>query len=237
MSSLPYFIWNGVRSDTMGVIVSSYPAITRPKERVSQVTIPGRSGDLTIAQGACPVYESYLRTCECYIRPSADLNAIMAWLKGAGTVIFGNEPNRLYEARIINQIDFEQIMRGRAFRSFNIPFQCQPYKYLYPAANSFTVNSSGTTITNPGSVEAEPILLVSITGSGTLTLGGGAISITSDWRVRIDVKKRLVTNADMTSNWNYRVSGDLPTIPPGDSLVSFTDGISAVVITPQWRYI
>lgn len=221
----------------MGVIVSTYPTISRPKERVSQVTIPGRSGDLTIAQGTYPVYESYLRTCECYIRPSADLNAIMAWLKGSGTVVFGNEPNRLYEARIINQIDFDQIIKGRGFRSFDIPFQCQPYKYLYPAASSIVISQSGSTIANPGSVEAEPMLVVSMTGSGTLTLGGGAIDIVSDWRVRIDVKTRLITDYDRTANWAYRVTGELPTIPPGDSLVSFTGGITAVTITPQWRFI
>ena len=42
----PYFLWNGVSSEDYGIMVSEYPAIARPKERVSQITIPGRDGVL-----------------------------------------------------------------------------------------------------------------------------------------------------------------------------------------------
>ena len=111
-------------------MVSEYPVISRPKERVSQITIPGRSGVLMLPESDLPVYEPVLRTAQCWIRPDADIDAICAWLQGSGSVVFGNEPNRSYDARIINQIDFSKILRGRGFRSFAVPFQCQPYKRL-----------------------------------------------------------------------------------------------------------
>ena len=123
-------------------MVSEYPAISRPKERVSQITIPGRSGVLMLPENGLPVYEPVLRTAQCWVRPDADIDAICAWLQGSGSVVFGNEPDRSYDARIINQIDFSKILRGRGFRSFAVPFQCQPYKRLYPPAEDITLTAS-----------------------------------------------------------------------------------------------
>ena len=45
--SHPYFLWKGNSSEDYGIMVSEYPAISRPKERVNQITIPraGRRAD------------------------------------------------------------------------------------------------------------------------------------------------------------------------------------------------
>ena len=147
-------------------MVSEYPAISRPKERVSQIAIPGRSGVLMLPESDLPVYEPVLRTAQCRVRPDADIDAICAWLQGSGSVVFGNEPDRSYDARIINQIDFSKILRGRGFRSFAVPFQCQPYKRLYPPAEEMTLTASGMTMHNPGTVPAWPKF--TLYGSGTI---------------------------------------------------------------------
>ncbi len=89
-------------------MVSEYPAISRPKERVNQITIPGRSGVLMLPESDLPVYEPVLRTAQCWVRPDADIDAICAWLQGSGSVVFGNEPDHSYDARIINQIEFSK---------------------------------------------------------------------------------------------------------------------------------
>lgn len=141
-------------------MVSEYPAIARPKEWVSQITIPGRDGVLILPDNDLPVYEPVLKTAQCWVRPGTDIDAICAWLQGSGSVVFGNEPDRSYDARIINQIDFSKILRGRGFRSFAVPFQCQPYKRLYPPAEDITITASGTKIHNPGTVPAWPKITV-----------------------------------------------------------------------------
>ena len=111
----PYFLWNGVSSEDYGIMVSEYPAISRPKERVSQITIPGRSGVLMIPESDLPVYEPVLKTVTCWSRPDADIDLICARLKGSGSVVFGNEPNRSCDARIINQMTMFRatILAGR----------------------------------------------------------------------------------------------------------------------------
>ena len=49
-----------------------------------------------------------------------------------------------------------------------MPFQCQPYKRLYPPAEDINLTASGMTIHNPGTVPAWPKF--TIYGSGTITL-------------------------------------------------------------------
>ena len=38
----PYFIYNGIDSREMGVIITSMPPVIRAEKRVDTITIPGR---------------------------------------------------------------------------------------------------------------------------------------------------------------------------------------------------
>ena len=128
----------------MGIAVNTYPPIVKPRERISQVTIPGRQGDLAIPESnGEPIYEAYLRTVECTLLPDAQLQNVLSWLTGTGSVIFGNEPGMVYTARIVNQISFDKIMRGREHRSFSVPFYCQPLKAAAETEEPVALTASG----------------------------------------------------------------------------------------------
>lgn len=235
MASLPYFIWKGKRSDTMKMIVNEYPPIIRPKERISTVTVLGRPGTLTMAEGE-DVYEPTLRALECTALPGADIEAICAWLKGSGQAIFGNESNRAYEARIINQIDFGKFIRGRKHRSFTIPFYCQPFKYHYPAAADITVTTSGTTITNPGTVKAMPKVAVYGSGEITLTVGIGTVILEGiEGGILIDCAMQDCMSLDKGQLLNHKMTGDFPALAVGANTVRWTGSVLRAVITPNWR--
>ena len=170
ISSAPYFLWKGawdtVAQDSrdMGIVVTEYPPFSRPKERVTNQTIPGRQGQLTFREAEWPVYDQVLRTLQCYTRPGADIGAICAWLSGSGELTLGNDPDYVYDAVIINQIDFRQIMRGNSgYNDFSIPFQCQPFKRM--RENQFitltaTDNAITGVVTNTGHVAVPAILTV-----------------------------------------------------------------------------
>ena len=81
--------------------------------------------------------------------------------------ILANRTGGYYKARIANQIPFEKVLRGNPHCTFAVNFRCYPFFYADAAAD-ITVTTSGTIITNPGSVYSEPILTV--TGSGNITL-------------------------------------------------------------------
>ena len=234
----PFFLWNGVSSEDYGIMVSEYPAISRPKERVSQIAIPGRSGVLMLPESDLPVYEPVLRTAQCWVRPDADIDAICAWLQGSGSVVFGNEPDRSYDARIINQIDFSKILRGRGFRSFAVPFQCQPYKRLYPPAEDITLTASGMTIHNPGTVPAWPKF--TLYGSGTITLitYSGAVVLSGIGNgIVLDWEAQECMSLDGGTLLNDKVDGDPQYLPPGDSVISWTGTVARLVVTPNWRFL
>ena len=61
-------------------------------------------------------------TIECTLLPDAQLQNVLFWLTGTGSVIFGNEPGMVYTARIVNQISFDKIMRGSDHLSFSVHF-------------------------------------------------------------------------------------------------------------------
>ena len=46
-----WLIWNGVNSLDYGMHALAQPSFTTPKERLSTVNVPGRSGALTITEG------------------------------------------------------------------------------------------------------------------------------------------------------------------------------------------
>lgn len=234
----PYFVWNGHAAYEFGVIVSEYPPIMRPKERVTTKTVPGKGGHLTFLETvAVPVYESYLRVVHCYIRPGASIQAIEQWLTGSGIVIFGNEPDRYYNARIINNFDFNKIVRGKQYYEFDVPFYCQPYKGLVPIEENIVINTTGATIQNPGNVPALPKVTLFGAGEITFTLGGGMVQLTNiiDGIV-MDWENQECTSLDGGFLLNNRVSGT-QYIPIGTSVVSWTGNVIQAVIQPNWRWI
>ena len=236
--SHPYFLWKGQSSTDYGIIVSEYPDIVKPKERVQQITIPGRSGVLILPEGDLPVYETILKTVQCWIRPDVDIERICSWLHGSGSVVFGNEPARSYDARIINQIDFSKILRRRRYRSFAVPFQCQPTKRLYPPAEDIVLTASGMTITNPGTAPAWP--KITVYGSGTITLttysnavvlNGISNGIVLDWEAQ------ECTSLDGGTLLNDKVEGDPQYLPPGGSTITWSGTVARIVVQPNWRFL
>ena len=179
-----------------------------------------------------------LRTAQCWVRPDADIDAICVWLRGSGSVVFGNEPDRSYDARIINQIDFSKILRGRGFRSFAVPFQCQPYKRLYPPAEDITLTASGMTIHNPGTVPAWPKF--TLYGSGTITLitYSGAVILSGIGNgIVLDWEAQECTSLDGGQLLNDKVDGNPQYLPPGESAISWTGTVAKLIVTPNWRYL
>lgn len=134
-----YFLWNGRDSREMGVIVDRYPVLTRPQERTEQVEVPGRQGALTFLEDEEPMYQTFVTTVQCFLARDADPGQAAAWLTGSGTLVLGCAPHRSLEARIINKIDYELLLRHRKMASFAIPFQCQPLRGQYPPPGAVTI--------------------------------------------------------------------------------------------------
>ena len=84
-----WFIWNGVRSDEKHIVLNEAPKIVRPEERIEHVTIPGRSGDMTLTEGD-DIYQSYIQTFTIAVEGEANVPEVENWLKGAGVLTLSN---------------------------------------------------------------------------------------------------------------------------------------------------
>ncbi|NEZ97911.1 phage tail protein, partial [Clostridium botulinum] len=153
------FIWKGIHSNEKGLKIISLPNITTPEKREEKIIIPGRDGYLTQSDGS---YEGEVKPVEFDIKHD-NFDEIKTWLNGSGEVIFSNEPDRYYKAKIINKLDLARVLEK--FHSGIIQFDCQPFGYLQEESLQII---TPTTIYNQTNKDSEPYIRVY--GSGTITL-------------------------------------------------------------------
>ena len=119
-----YIIINGTNSNTInGLGINELPPISKPPLRVQTEEIDGRDGDISTNLG----YGAYDKTISIGLFGTGyDINEVISFFNGEGTVVFSNEPDKYYKYKIINQIDYEALLK---FKSASITFHCQPFKY------------------------------------------------------------------------------------------------------------
>lgn len=226
-----WFEWNGVRCTEHGIHVSEQPPVTLPSERATFTNVPGRSGSLTTLEGN-EVYDDLLLTATCFISDPSRIPDIAAWLRGSGTVTFANRQGGFYHARIVNQISFEKILRGNPHRSFAVNFRCQPFWYMTDV-QTITLTTSGTFITNPGSVSSDPV--ITVYGNGEVTLMVGMTIVELDVSGSITLDTPLMEAYSGIASMNSAMSGDFPVLLPGQNAISWTGNVTKVEIQPNWR--
>ena len=118
-----YCILNGKKSTLIkGLLIQSLPSISKPLMRTRIDQIDGRDGDLVTKLG----YSSYDKEMSVGLFGDFDIDEVIQYFDSEGTVIFSNEPDKFYKYQIIQQIDFERLIR---FRTATVTFHCQPFKY------------------------------------------------------------------------------------------------------------
>jgi len=118
-----YVIINGVNSLSIkGLAISKLPSISKPPLRVMTEEIDGRDGDIITELG----YGSYDKELVIGLYENYDINEIIGFFNQEGTIVFSNEDDKYYNFKIINQIDYEALIK---FRTANVTLHCQPFKY------------------------------------------------------------------------------------------------------------
>lgn len=118
-----YIELNGEKSSNVkGLIIQSLPPITKPKMRTSIEDIDGRDGDIVTRLG----YAAYDKELSIGLHGDFDIDDAIAFFDSEGEVVFGNEPDKYYRYQILNQIDFERLVR---FRKAKVKMHVQPFKY------------------------------------------------------------------------------------------------------------
>ena len=118
-----YIILNDVNSNTInGLLIQELPPISKPKMRTQIEEIDGRAGDIVTQLG----YAAYTKTISIGLYGDFDIDEVISYFNSAGTVVFSNEPDKYYNYEIIDQIDFNRLVR---FRTAKVKMHVQPFKY------------------------------------------------------------------------------------------------------------
>ena len=225
-----YFVFNGMHSDEIGVHVLKLPSITRAAERIENITIPGRSGNLHEHEGA---YDSYTKSVECLLKKGADVDKVAATLRGSGEIILSNEPDKKYRVTVINQIDIAYA--AMRFQNFILQLDTQPFKYSASVEDVLELTGPQR-IYNPGTYYSEPIITIYGTGNVTLDINGKSYTVGNiDGHVTINAEIQEIYKNNVNKNNTYKTA-DFPTLDAGASDISWTGNVSKVIIQPNWRW-
>lgn len=220
-------IWNNVRAEDMGVKIISLPPIGLSIEKLEEKEREGTDGTLTYKYG----YTSDEKEVEAdYIGDNP--MKVANWLQGTGKVIFGNLPDRYYKARINNIIPLEEVIR-KGLYNFPIKFKCQPFGYLLEGEYPIEVSKSGTVLCNvKATYKSLPLITVYGAGSGVLTINSINYTITNiGSSISLDSEILEV----LENKGEYFESDVFPELSTGENTISFSGGITKVVIVPRWR--
>jgi phage-related protein len=221
------FIWNGISSDDMGVKVVSLPPISLSEENIDEITIEGRDGFLTDFKG----YSGDTKKVEADYYGDNPY-AICEWLRGNGEVIFNNQEEFYYKARITNQIPLEEIIKKQMY-NFLIQFRCQPFKYFINGKNKKTITVKETTLNNFGNFKALPTITVYGSGNITININGRAFTI-SNLSNSITVISEI---EEVLDGKGKLMEGYFPYFDPGKNTISWSGSVTKLEVTPNWRVI
>lgn len=128
-----YIIINGLKSTSIrGLMIQSLPPITKPLIRNEIEEIDGRDGDIITRLG----YSAYDKEITIGLYGNYKIDDVIDYFDQSGTIIFSNEPDKYYKFDMLNQIDFEKLMR---FKTATVSMHVQPFKYS-AVEESFTYN-------------------------------------------------------------------------------------------------
>lgn len=234
-----YIILNGNNSNNLtGLLISKLPPITKPKQRTQTKEIDGRDGDIVTTLG----YGAYDKSIDIGLYGNFNLDDIMTFFNSSGTVTFSNEEDKYYNYQIVDQIDYERLIR---FRTAKVKMHVQPFKYsAVEGIRTYNItNQDEITINNNGNYTAKPV--ITIAGSGTINLSVNGYEVLvielgeTASTITIDTANMEAYNQNTSQLMNRSVTGDYDNLylNAGKNTISWTGTITQIQIQNYSRWL
>lgn len=226
------FTYNGVSSATYGIIVEHRPPHTVAKQVIESISIPGRSGALLFDTGA---YNNTTVTYQCVYRGNVRANAVTLanWLYQSDYCELTDDYEPLYYRKAIyaSPLAVNDILNvaGRV----NISFDCKPQRYLVTGKTAISP-AKNSSITNDYR-DALPVITVTGSGNGTLTIGNTTVTITGQsGALVLDSERQTAEIGGNNANGIISLSNGFPVLANGSTTVTWTGGVSSISVVPNW---
>jgi len=238
-----WFIYNGTRSDSLGVILTSPPNETVPERDIETVSILGRNGDLTIDNGR---WKNTTRSYDCVLLPRNEesyrsecsiLANFLCPSAGYSRLEDSFSPDIFRLGRLVGGFDVKSVMELAG--QFTAKFNCKPQRFLKTGERKIAFSGTGK-LNNPTNCRALPLVYVYGSGAGSITLGATTVNITT-----MDVSPLIidceqmnaytVNAAGAATNQNNIISAPtFPYLEPGQNVISWSGEIANLEIIPRW---
>lgn len=161
--------FKGTHSSSFDLVSKSEDRTVRPPLKRRELEIPGRHGRYDFGDNK---YDNRILAVR-FFSPNKNfqtlrqnMRKIAGWLSGKGELIFDDELDKFYQAKVYGQIPLEQLHRTG---SFVVMFECEPF--AYSNLNSVEVTREDVDpifIFNNGTVETPHEITVTNLGGNTI---------------------------------------------------------------------
>ena len=212
-----YIILNGQNSNEItGLLIQTLPPISQPKIRTNIEEIDGRDGDIITKLG----YSAYNKEISIGLYGNYNVDDIIKYFTDnqSGKVTFSDEPDKYYYYEILDQVDFDKLIR---YRTATVTLHCQPFKYstteekiqidateVSGSGSNITLNNTedgalftslqinGDTLQDGTPTPSAPINVDVVTGDNTIDVCGK--NLANDENIKLDYT--LGTSGELISN-------------------------------------
>lgn len=230
---MSYIIWKNRHSDDVkGLLISELSPISKPKMRTTTTEIDGKDGDVVEYLG----YKSYTKTISIGLTKNYDIDEIINYFNGSGKLILSNEPDKYYNAQIIDSIDYNRLIN---FKKASVKFYVQPFKYLLNEA-PFVLNITNETslkVSNRGYEQSKPIITLYGTGTIQLLVNGNqffSVDMVDDY-ITIDSEQEEAYYGLILKN--RQMTGDFPKLNSGINIISWVGNLTKIEVNPRSRWL
>lgn len=230
------FTFGSVSSGAYWVIlVSGGHTVDAPERDITTVEVPGRNGSLVYDNGR---YKDIDITYSCAIVKDFESNFQKLrndLLKQTGYVKLTDtiHPNE-YRQGVFKGAIQPTTTPYNAAGTFDLTFTCKPQRFLNSGSTAIALSASGQTVQNDY-MPSLPLITVTGSGAGTLTVGTVKVQFTSSFAgpVTLDCDTQNAYNG--ATNKNSQISAPtFPVLPSGSVTVTWSGGVKSVSIVPRW---